>query len=202
MGVQDRECLVTGAAGGIGRASAELLADRGATIVVVDQNDRDSGKLVAGLEGADRALFVMADVTRLADLDRVVTGARQAFGRIDVLVNCVGIASLTRLPEITAEEWDRVFAVNLRSVFFLTQRVMAHMVERRSGTIICILSASAKIGSIAVGPYHSASALCLAASKCTPSRSEHVTTGPSSNGRVLCAAVIWLVSNTSPLEVK
>ncbi len=157
MGVENRVCLVTGAASGIGRASAEILADRGAKIVAVDQNDGDSGQLVARLGGAARALFVKAALINPADINRVVTTGMESFGRIDVLINCVGICSLTRLPDVTAEEWDRVFAVNLRSVFFLTQRVISDMVERKSGTIICLASAAAKIGGVAVGAHYSAS---------------------------------------------
>lgn len=157
MSVVNRVCLVTGASSGIGRATAKLLADRGAAVVAVDRNDSGSDELVTRLGGAEHSLFIKADLTGSNDIGAVVTGALDRFKKIDVLVNCAGVGSLTRVPDLTLDEWDRVFDINIKSVFFLTQRVMAHMVERKAGSIICISSAAAKIGGVAVGPHYSAS---------------------------------------------
>lgn len=157
MSVENRVCLVTGAMGGIGRSSAELLADRSALIVATDRDDRGSDGLISRLGGPERAVFVRADITEPAGIEKVVRRSLEGFGRIDVLVHCAGVSSLTRIPDLTADEWEKVFSINLKSVFFLTQRVLAHMVERRSGTVISIASAAAKIGGVAVGPHYSAS---------------------------------------------
>jgi 3-oxoacyl-[acyl-carrier protein] reductase len=157
MQMNGRVCVVTGAASGIGRASAELLADRGARVTAVDLDDVEGTRIVERLGGSDRALFVKADLTNPDDIKEVAAGVLGAFEHIDVLVNCAGIGSLTGVPDVTSEEWDTVFAVNLKATFFLTQRVLSHMVERRRGTIISLSSASAKIGGIAVGPHYSAS---------------------------------------------
>lgn len=157
MSVKNRVCLVTGAASGIGKATAEILADGGALIVALDRDDRASDEVVTRLGGNQSALFVGVDLTEPADIERAVSGAIERFAKIDVLINCAGVGSLTQVPDVTPEEWDRVFSINIKSVFFLTQRVLPHMVERRAGTVICVASAAAKLGGIAVGPHYSAS---------------------------------------------
>ncbi|TVQ20940.1 MAG: SDR family oxidoreductase [Spirochaetaceae bacterium] len=157
MAIENPVCLISGAAGGIGRACAERLAREGGRVVAVDRSATGSDDLVDQLGGRSRALFVQADLTNSAEIGRAVGAAVDRFGGIDVLVNCIGVASLTRVPDVTEQEWDTIFSVNLRSVFFLSQHVLTHMVPRRSGTIITISSASAKIGGVAVGPHYSAS---------------------------------------------
>jgi 3-oxoacyl-[acyl-carrier protein] reductase len=157
MALENPVCLISGAAGGIGRACVERLAREGGRVVAVDRSAAGSDDLVDQLGGRSRALFVQADLTDSGEIGRTVGAAVDRFGAIDVLVNCIGVASLTRVPDVTEQEWDTIFSVNLRSVFFLSQRVLTHMVPRRSGTIITISSASAKIGGVAVGPHYSAS---------------------------------------------
>lgn len=164
MTVKNKICLVTGAAGGIGQATAELLSDRGATVSAVDTDDRRAGELVARLGGPERARFLRADLTSAEDLDRIVGDTVSTYSRIDVLAHCAGIGSLTKIPDLTESEWDKMFAVNLKSVFFLTQRVITHMIAQKSGTIVTLSSASAKMGGKAVGPHYSASkagVICL-----------------------------------------
>jgi NAD(P)-dependent dehydrogenase (short-subunit alcohol dehydrogenase family) len=164
MTVADRVCVVTGAASGIGLATAQALAGNGAVVTGVDLNAASADKLVAEWGGPAKAHFVRADLTAGPDRDVVVRETIDRFGRIDVLVNCAGVGSLKKVPEVTPEEWDRVFDINLKSVFFLTQLVMDIMVKQGAGTIICVSSAAAKIGGVAVGPHYSASkagVICL-----------------------------------------
>ena len=164
MNLDNRVCLVTGAAGGIGRASVLRLADRGARIIAVDRNDEDSAELIAGSGGESRVAFFKADLTEPSATDALVTRALSQTGQIDVLVNCIGVSSLTSFADVTVQEWDTVFNVNLRSVFFLTQKVVSHMVARGSGTVIFVASAAAKLGGVAVGPHYAASkagVICL-----------------------------------------
>jgi NAD(P)-dependent dehydrogenase (short-subunit alcohol dehydrogenase family) len=158
MSVDGRICVVTGAASGIGRATSLLLAERGASVVGVDLREPEGAWPTAELDrGAAKPLFVTGDLTSAEDRDRAVAVTLEAHGRIDALINCAGIASRTPIPDLEADEWDRVFSINLKAVFFLCQRVLETMVAQRSGTIVTIASAAAKLGGVAVGAHYAAS---------------------------------------------
>jgi NAD(P)-dependent dehydrogenase (short-subunit alcohol dehydrogenase family) len=143
---QDRVAVVTGAASGIGRAAAAQLARGGARVVIADIN-----------QGAGAAEFLALDVSQVEEIRAFFAQILARHGRIDVLVNAAGIGSLTAVPEITAGEWDRVMAVNLRSAFFCSQEALASMCPRRFGKIINLASAAAKMGGVAVGAHYAAS---------------------------------------------
>jgi meso-butanediol dehydrogenase/(S,S)-butanediol dehydrogenase/diacetyl reductase len=118
-----RTALITGAARGIGAATARRLATEGARLVLADL-DGDGVSALAKELGQDA---VQADVTRRADIERMVDTAYQRGGRLDVLFNNAGIIKVTPLLDVGEEEWDRVMAVNLRAVFFVLQAVARRM---------------------------------------------------------------------------
>jgi meso-butanediol dehydrogenase/(S,S)-butanediol dehydrogenase/diacetyl reductase len=122
-GVQNRVVLVTGAARGIGAASARRLAAGGARLVLADLDGAAVDKLAAELGGVG----VTADVTRAADITRMVDEPYRRWGRLDVLFNNAGVIRVEPLLEVTEAEWDRVLAVNLRAVFFVLQAVARRM---------------------------------------------------------------------------
>jgi meso-butanediol dehydrogenase / (S,S)-butanediol dehydrogenase / diacetyl reductase len=122
-GVQNRVVLVTGAARGIGAASARRLAAGGARLVLADLDGAAVDKLAAELGGVG----VTADVTRAADIPRMVDEPYRRWGRLDVLFNNAGVIRVEPLLEVTEAEWDRVLAVNLRAVFFVLQAVARRM---------------------------------------------------------------------------
>jgi len=122
-GVQNRVVLVTGAARGIGAASARRLAAGGARLVLADLDGAAVDKLAAELGGVG----VAADVTRAADITRMVDEPYRRWGRLDVLFNNAGVIRVEPLLEVTEAEWDRVLAVNLRAVFFVLQAVARRM---------------------------------------------------------------------------
>jgi NAD(P)-dependent dehydrogenase (short-subunit alcohol dehydrogenase family) len=153
LNLRDRVIVVTGAASGMGRAIARAASQQGARLVLSDF-DADRLKATAGeLAGEVRAL--RADVTRLPEIDAIFELAEREFGGIDGLVTCAGI--ITTLPnlEVTAEEWDRVFAVNAKGTFFTVQAALRRMIPRGQGRIVTIGSDSYKIGGgrIANIPY-------------------------------------------------
>jgi len=114
-----RVAVVTGGASGLGRAIALRFADEGASIVVGDvrRDPREGGASTEALIG-DRGLFLEADISRWADVDRLVTSAIEGYGRLDVMVNNAGIAGRHSKPLLETEEadWDAIMAVNLRGV--------------------------------------------------------------------------------------
>src|SRR5262249_15267008 len=109
--------LITGAASGIGAASARRMARDGAQLLLADLNG-DGVKTLADELGQ---VSVQADVTRAADIQRMLDLAYQRWGRLDVLFNNAGIAEIRPLLELTEDAWDRMLAVNLRAVFFVFQ---------------------------------------------------------------------------------
>lgn len=138
--MQDKVVLVTGASSGIGRASARLFAERGATVVAVGRNEAELRSLES--ETADVAGTVkirLADVTETSQIDRLVTEIGDTFGQIDVLVNSAGIIKSGTIESTTLDEWDKMLDVNLRSVFYLCQRVLP-MLEASKGNIVNVSS--------------------------------------------------------------
>jgi 3-oxoacyl-[acyl-carrier protein] reductase len=134
--------VVTGGARAIGREIAQSLAARGATVVSVDLQPSD--ELVAAVEArGGTALSLQADVADEQAVEGALRSVLDAYGRVDVLVNNAGLyATLERRPfwEIPVEEWDRLMAVNLRSVFLCSRAVSAPMREAGSGRIVNIAS--------------------------------------------------------------
>lgn len=133
--------LVTGAASGMGAASARLLADEGARVVLADI-DAEGAEAAAGdiREHGAGAVAVTCDVASSTDVERAVEMAVGAFGGLDVVVNCAGIIRRADVVQTTEEEWDRVMAVNVRSVFLTAKFAVPVMVARGGGSIISISS--------------------------------------------------------------
>jgi NAD(P)-dependent dehydrogenase (short-subunit alcohol dehydrogenase family) len=141
----DRIALVTGAARGIGRATALALARSGAHVVAVDL-DQGAVKGTADAVGAlgCKALALGADVGDLESIDGMVRQAADTFGRIDILVNNAGVTRRAYIMDLTEEDWDRIMRVNGKGVFFCLQRVAREMIPRRSGVIVNIASIAGK----------------------------------------------------------
>jgi 3-oxoacyl-[acyl-carrier protein] reductase len=142
--LEGKVCLITGAAQGIGLATALKFAREGATVVVCDVKQVGVDAAVAQCEalGAPALGFVM-DVTQREMVDAVVAQVKARLGRIDVLVNNAGITQDARLQKMTLEQFDRVIDVNLRGVFHCAQAVTETMVSQGAGVI---LNASSVVG--------------------------------------------------------
>jgi len=141
MRLKDKVAVVTGGGSGIGRGIALAFAREGADIVVADLNRSAAEETVAGVRAAGRrGLAVETDVSAADQVNAMVSGAHQAFGRIDVLANVAGIIHPASLLDTTLEQWDRTLAVNLRGNFLCLQAVARVMVAQGSGKIINVTS--------------------------------------------------------------
>jgi 3-oxoacyl-[acyl-carrier protein] reductase len=142
--LSNKVSLITGAAQGIGQATALKFAQEGATVIVCDVKQAGVDETVAQCRalGATAEGFIM-DVTQRAVVDDVVAQVKAKFGRIDVLVNNAGITQDARLQKMTVEQFDKVIDVNLRGVFHCSQAVADGMVAQGSGVI---LNASSVVG--------------------------------------------------------
>lgn len=129
--------LITGAAGGIGRATALLFAREGAAVCIVDLN-QEAGQKVEHeiLTAGGRAIFECADVTCPADCRRVVGRIVHEFGGIHILFNNAGIIRRASTIEIREEDWDAVMAVNVKSIFLVCREVIPIMAKASGGSII------------------------------------------------------------------
>jgi len=129
--------VITGAASGIGRATALLFSGEGASIVMVDVN-ADAGKRVEDeiTQSGGQAFFEAIDVTSTADCRRLVERAIREFGCIDILFNNAGIIRRATVLDLPEAEWDRVMDVNVKSIYLLSREVIPHMQKAGGGTII------------------------------------------------------------------
>ncbi|HYC90254.1 MAG TPA: SDR family oxidoreductase [Thermoanaerobaculia bacterium] len=132
-----RVAIVTGASSGIGRRTAELLVARGAKVAVMA---RSAEKLQA--MAGDSMLAVPGDVSDLADVERLFSMTESRFGKCDVLVNNAGIIDPAPLIDITHDQWQRMFAVNVDAVFLTCRRALPSMLERGKGAIVNVSSIS------------------------------------------------------------
>lgn len=139
-----RSVLVTGAASGIGRAIARGFAGEGARVLVADVSP--SGEQVAAELGSG-ARFHRTDVRRAAEVRAAVAAAVDAFGALDVLVNCAGIEKTGRFLQGEEATWDRILEVNLKGTILCTRAALEVMVPRGSGHIVNIASDAGRVGS-------------------------------------------------------
>lgn len=135
MQLSGKVALITGAASGIGRATALLFAREGAAIALADVN-ADSGQQVANEISAKsgRAFFEPVDVTRAADCQRLVGRTIREFGKIDILFNNAGIIRRATILDLSEDDWDRVMAVNVKSIYLLSREVIPQM--RKAGGVV------------------------------------------------------------------
>jgi NAD(P)-dependent dehydrogenase (short-subunit alcohol dehydrogenase family) len=130
-----RVAIVTGASSGIGRATAEMLVSRGASVAAFARS-----ATAAGLP--ESMLAIDGDISDPDAIERLFSGTESRFGDCGILINCAGMIDPKVLVEVTAEEWDRMFAVNVRGTYLASRRALPSMIAKRAGAIVNVASIS------------------------------------------------------------
>ncbi len=159
MLLKDKTALITGAASprGLGKATAKLFAEHGARVAILDLDASAAEAAAAADLPGEGHIGLACNVTDKAACDAAAGAAIAAFGQIDVLVNNAGITQPLKLMQIEPANYDAVTDVNLRGTLYMSQAVIPHMRDRRTGAIVNISSVSAQRGGgIFGGPHYSA----------------------------------------------
>jgi NAD(P)-dependent dehydrogenase (short-subunit alcohol dehydrogenase family) len=157
MKLSGKVAIVTGAASGIGRASAIAFAREGARALVADTDNAGGEETAAAIvaEGHE-AVFVRVDVSKETDLAHAIDEAVARWGRIDILFNNAGVLLVKPIEKMTEEEWDRVMSINVKSAFFAIKHVVPHMRRNGGGAILNTGSIASLAGQVGT-PVYSAS---------------------------------------------
>ncbi|RLA44518.1 MAG: cyclopentanol dehydrogenase [Gammaproteobacteria bacterium] len=152
--VSGKVILVTGGAMGMGRTHCELLAEEGGTVIVTDMNESEGQATADSINNAGgKAEFLPLNVTDDTNWKSVVDQVVTKHGKVDVLVNNAGILIFKAVEETTTEEWDRIFNVNVKGVFFGTKAILPAMKKAGSGSIINISSIYGIVGAPMAAAY-------------------------------------------------
>ena len=145
--IAGKAAVITGAAMGIGRATAERFAAEGARLVLTDINETALNNLANALRGSGaEVVTVVGDVARDADVQRMIQAAVDAHGRLDIAIANAGIIPLTDVLESTGDDFDRVMAVDGRGMFLTCKYAITAMLETGGGSIVCTSSISGLAG--------------------------------------------------------
>ena len=154
-GLQGKVAIVTGAANGIGRATAQLFSNHGARLAIVDIDEagavvaRDSIKACGG-----EAEIFLADVTKGPQVRNMVSAVVDIFGSVDILVNCAGGGRVMPFLQMTEQEWDEIVTLNLKGVFLCCRAVAEVLVQKGGGRIINVASIAGRSTSVLQGAHY------------------------------------------------
>jgi 3(or 17)beta-hydroxysteroid dehydrogenase len=145
--VKGKVAIITGSASGIGKATAFLLAEEGAKIVVADINEVNGKKVAEEIRSkGGEAIFIKHDVTSERDWNKTIEKTLAEFGKLDILVNNAGVTLVKEIEKTSLEEWHRLMSINLDGVFLGTKYAIGAMKKSGGGSIVNISSAAGLIG--------------------------------------------------------
>jgi len=153
--VKGKVAIITGGAGGLGKAQALLLSKEGAKVVITDINEEEAKKVVEEIhKQGGEALFIKHDVTREKEWSEVIRRTLERFGKLDILVNNAGVNLWKKIEDTSLEEWQWLMNVNLNGVFLGTKYAMGAMKKSGGGSIVNISSVAGLVGTLDTSAYH------------------------------------------------
>ncbi|PSJ65332.1 SDR family NAD(P)-dependent oxidoreductase [Kumtagia ephedrae] len=159
--LQDKVAIVTGGSRGIGGATVRRFVEEGARVAIFDLLVEDGEKLAKDL--GDAVIFLKVDIAGEAEVEAAIGKVIGKWGGLDILVNNAAIPGANKFAhECSAEEWDRVFAINVKGSFLCTKYAVRPMMEKKSGSIVNFSSIYALIGNDDIPPYHASKGAVLA----------------------------------------
>jgi meso-butanediol dehydrogenase/(S,S)-butanediol dehydrogenase/diacetyl reductase len=164
--LKDKVAIITGAGAGIGRACCLLFAAEGAKVIAVDLDPATLDSVVEEVRRiGGTILAIQADVSRAADVERVVSGASGSFSTINILFNNAGIVPHGKIHETTEEDWDRTMAVNVKSMYLMSHAVVPIFLKQGGGVILNTSSATALRSVVDRAAYSASKGAVLALTK-------------------------------------
>lgn len=152
--IDNKVAIITGAAGGMGKADALLFVQEGAKVAITDLQEDKIKDVVAEIEAlGGEAIGFKHNVASEEDWVRVVDETVQKFGKIDILVNNAGVSNATPFMDLTVEGWEKTMSINVTSIFLGQKYVIPHMIEAGGGSIVNISSIAGLTGGSGAGPY-------------------------------------------------
>lgn len=167
MRFKGKRVIVTGGGSGIGKATAEAFLGEGAKVAIFDISEKGGKKVIDELKkkGYDPLLFV-GDVSKSADVKRMVKGAVAKLGGIDVLFNNAGILVEGTVEKVSEEDWDRIMSVNVKGVFLMSKEIVPIMLKQKKGAIVNNASCSGLVGDRNAIAYNTSKGAVVLMTKC------------------------------------
>ncbi len=166
MRLEGKVAIVTGAASGYGKGSAEMFAREGAKVAAADINGGELQKVVDGINKAGgEAIAIQADISKTDDAKRMIEETVGKFGKLNVLFNNAGIEHMGLIHEVTEEDWDRIMNVNLKGTWLCSKYAIPHLIEAGGGSMVHTASLSALKGRTGNACYGASKAGVLAMSQ-------------------------------------
>ncbi|QIN83982.1 SDR family NAD(P)-dependent oxidoreductase [Rubrobacter tropicus] len=145
-GIEDKVVVITGGSSGLGEATAKLLAERGAKVMLGARREKNLERIVSEIkDGGGAAAYRVTDVTSRDQVENLVAGAVEEFGRVDVLVNNAGLMPLSPLDALKVDEWDQMVDVNIKGVLYGIAAALPRMREQHDGQIINLSSVAGHV---------------------------------------------------------
>lgn len=159
--------IVTGGASGIGKATAERFLSEGANVAIIDSSPKNGERAIKELRAKGyKPLLLIGDVTKSADVKKMVRRAKDALGTIDVLFNNAGILVEGTVEEVSEEDWDRIMAVNVKGAFLMAKEVVPIMLRQKKGVIVNNASCSGLVGDRNAIAYNTSKGAVVLMTKC------------------------------------
>lgn len=165
--LKNKVAIITGAGAGMGKETSVLFAKEGCKVAVFEINEKDGNDTVEIINNQGGiAKFWQVDVSNEEMVKNAINEVIKEFGKIDILINNAGIVGVDKkIHELTVEEWDQVFNVDVKGVFYCTKYVIPYMLENKGGSIVNISSIYGTLGSHELTPYHAAKGAVFAMTK-------------------------------------